>query len=601
MAKQRSEISASDKWNVEAIYPSVNDWEIAFQKSAGQSQRPRWPQITSIRGTLSQGPEAIKKALDLISGLDRELAKLFVYAKSNHDVEITEEKNKTLYGKIFSLLSDFQEEIAWFEPELLSLSDNMIKTALASPILAEYKFHLEKILRIKPHVLSAEQEELLALSSQALQTANKTFSSINDADFKFGKAIDKEGKEHELTHGSYALAIRSQDRVLRKDAFKKYHGVFQSYENTLCELLHGQMHAHYFQARAHKYASCVDAALFPKNIDVEVYHSLVKAVGEGLDALHEYVELRRYLPNIDQLHLYDMYVPIASLPERNIPYSEGENLVIESVAALGSEYQNILQRGLQKEGWVDRYENQHKRSGAYSSGCYDTMPYILMNYKGLLRDVFTLAHEAGHSMHSYLTHKSQPYIYGDYPIFLAEVASTFNEELLMRLMIDRAANKEEKIYLITQKLEDLRGTLFRQTMFAEFELKIHQFVEQSIPLTPQLLKEEYKKLNQKYFGPKVVIDPEALAEWARIPHFYYNFYVYQYATGISAAQALVERVTKGGKAERDAYLTFLKSGCSRYPIETLKAAGVDMRTPEPVKATIEIFRQYVKVLAGLLK
>lgn len=315
-----------------------------------------------------------------------------------------------------------------------------------------------------------------------------------------------------------------------------------------------------------------------------------------MDALHRYVDLRKKVLKLKELHLYDMYTPLVSSFEIKMSYKQAEEIVIESVAPLGPEYQNLLRKGFKEQRWVDRYENQNKRSGAYSSGCYDSMPYILMNYKSILRDVYTLAHEAGHSMHSLYTHTHQPYQYGDYPIFLAEVASTFNEELLMQLMLERANSKEERAYLINSKIDDIRGTLFRQTMFAEFELWLHETAENNIPLTPKLIKEQYHSLNRKYYGKSVVIDKEADAEWSRIPHFYYNFYVFQYATGISAALALSERVLKGGNKEREEYLSFLKAGCSKYPIEILKDAGVDMRSPKPVEAAIQKFDSLVKLL-----
>lgn len=465
--------------------------------------------------------------------------------------------------------------------------------------MTEYRFYIEKIVRVKKHLLSPE-EELMALSAKALQASHKAFSALNDADFKFGTVSNNKGEEAELTHALYGLFIRDQDRSLRENAFKKMHGKYLDYENTLCELINGQIQSHIFNARARNFSSSLEAALFPKNIDTSVYHSLIQAVDEKIGTLHKYVKLREKVLGVGPLHLYDMYVPLTSQVDIRMSYKEAQDIVIESVAPLGNAYQNLLRKGLQEGRWVDRYENKNKRSGAYSSGCYDSMPYILINYKDLLRDVFTLAHEAGHSMHSLLTHQTQPYQYGDYPIFLAEVASTFNEELLMRLLLQRSNSVEEKIFLVNQNIEDLRGTLFRQTMFASFELFLHEMAEKNIPLTPKLLREEYMRLNTKYFGPGVTIDKEAEAEWARIPHFYYNFYVFQYATGISAALALSNRVLKGGKQEQEDYLSFLKAGSSRYPIEILQSAGVDMRTPQPVKAAIQKFDGLVDELERLL-
>lgn len=600
MAKTRSEVLQEDCWNVEAMYPSIEAWKKDFEDVARGNQRPHWPEVASYRGKLGEGEATLKAALDLFFKISRRLSFLYTFAHLRHDEDLTNEEYKTIFSYATAALHDFSQETAWLEPELLALSDSTIKNYLESPVLTEYRFHIEKIIRIKPHVLPPEQEEIMALSGKALQIAHKAFSALNDADFKFGVVLDSQGNERELTHGLYGVYLRDQDRTLRKNAFLNMHSVYDKYRNTLCELLNGQVQAHCFNAQVRKYASCLDAALFPKNIDTAVYHSLIQAVHEGIGELHGYVKLRQRLPGVDKLHLYDMYVPLTPNIEIKMSYSEAEELVIESIAPLGAQYQNALKKGFKEQRWVDRYENENKRSGAYSSGCYDSAPYILMNYRDTLRHVFTLAHEAGHSMHSLLTHQHQPYHYGDYPIFLAEVASTFNEDLLIRLLLERANTKEEKIFLLTQKIEDIRATLFRQTMFAEFELLIHQLAENSIPLTPQSLKAEFRKLNQFYFGESVVLDEESDVEWSRIPHFYYNFYVFQYSTGISAATALAEGVTNGGIVEREKYLNFLRGGSSRYPIEMLKEAGVDMRSSEPVKATIAKFGSLVRELESLL-
>ena len=388
---------------------------------------------------------------------------------------------------------------------------------------------------------------------------------MNNADFKFGTVQDSKGESRELTHATYGLFIRDQDRTLRENSFKKLCGKFEEFQNTLCELLNGRIQEHLFTARARHYPSCLDAALFPKDISPKVYRSLIQTARDNIHVLHEYMALRKQLLGLDQLHVWDLYVPLSGQVDITMDYAEAEQIVVESVAPLGAEYQKLLQDGLSKGRWVDRYENQNKRSGAYSSGCYDSMPYILMNYKGILRDVSTLAHEAGHSMHSLLSRKHQPYHYSDYTIFEAEVASTFNEDLLNRTLLERMKTKEEKIFLLTEQIEDIRTTFFRQTMFAEFELMMHEWAEQDRPITPELLKEEYRKLNQFYFGPHVVLDSPIEMEWARIPHFYYNFYVFQYATGISAALALAEKVVQGANNDRDAYLNMLKSGGSQFP------------------------------------
>lgn len=597
--KTRTEVEKQDCWNVEAMYANFSDWEKELKELGGKG-KPHWPELAAFRGKLREGPIGLKQLLDLLFALSRRLSKVYTYAHLRHDEDITNDRNKVAFNQAMGLYHDFAEETAWIEPELLAIPDAKMEKFLKDPILTDYRFYIEKAIRVKKHSLSEEKEELLALGGKALQVSQKAFSAINDADFQFGFALDNQGKEHPLSHALYGIFVRERDRTLRESAFKKMHGKYLRYENTMCELLNGQVQSHWFNARARSFESCLDAALFPKNIDTGVYRSLIKAVNENLQPLHRYIKLRGKVLGIESMHLYDMSVPLTSEIDIKMSYKEAEEAVVNAVAPLGSEYQNMLRKGLLDQRWVDRYENKNKRSGAYSSGCYDSMPYILMNFKGLLRDVFTLAHEAGHSMHSLLSHKNQPYQYGDYPIFLAEVASTFNEELLMRYLLERCKNKEEKIFLINQKIEDLRATFFRQTMFAEFELFIHEMAEKNIPLTPKLLKDEYRKLNERYFGPSVIIDTEADAEWARIPHFYYNFYVFQYATGISAALALADRVTQGGNKEREEYLSFLKAGSSRYPIDILKSAGVDMHSAGPVNATIKRFDALVGQLETLM-
>lgn len=600
MSKNRSEVALKDRWNVEALYPNLEKWHVELTSLLPQEQANDWPEISKFRGKLGNSPETLKSALETILTLDRQISKLFTYAHLRHDEEITEENHKIAYNKARTLFFDFSCQVAWFSPELLALPEKTIADYLSSPILQDYRFYLEKIFRLKPYTLSSEKEELLALAGKALSAPQKAFSAINDADLVFEPAVDAEGNKHELTHAKYALYIRSQDRHLRKSTFENYHKKFDAYKNTLCELIEGQVQTHLFHAKAKGFKSCLEAALYPNNIDPSVYKSLILAVHEKIGALHHYMRLRSNILKLEPLHMYDLHVPLIADVDMKIPYGVAEEMIIESVAPLGVSYQEVLKKGFKEEGWVDRYENLNKRSGAYSSGCFDSHPYILMNYKEIMRDAFTLAHEAGHSMHSYLSRAEQPYQYADYPIFLAEVASTFNEELLMQTLLKRVKNKQEQIYLINQKVEDVRNTLFRQTMFAEFELKIHEFAEKGVPLTPKLLKDEYRKLNEFYFGPDVYCNEETDIEWARIPHFYYNFYVFQYATGISAALALSEKVLAGGEKERCDYLTFLKSGSSRDPIELLQRAGVDMRTPEPVLAAIDKFDKMVKQIETLM-
>lgn len=601
MVKKREEIAKQDCWNVEALYPNMDVWEKEFVQVSQEGKDPRWPEIEDFMGKLGDGVTTLKNALKLILGITQKLEKLYTYAHLRHDEDTANDLHRNAYARSLGALHDLCKEVSWFEPELLELPENQLKKYLEDLSVSEYRFHLEKIFRQKPHTLSKECEHLMAMSAKALQASQKAFRAINDADFVFGQAKDGEGNPHEITHAQYSVLLRRQDRELRKNAFECYHNKYHDFENTLCELVSGQMETHVFNARARKFNSALEAALFPHNIPPSVYHSLITAVSDNISSLHRYMKLRKDVLKLKELHMYDMYVPLTADLDMVMPYDEARDVIIESVAPLGDNYQKLLAEGLTTDRWVDKYENKNKRSGGYSSGCFDSMPYILMNYKDIIRDVFILAHEAGHSMHSRLSRLNQPYHYADYPIFVAEVASTFNEELLTQKLLKICDKRLEKIFLINQKLEDIRGTLFRQTMFAEFELTMHEMTEKGIPLTPTLLKEQFIELNKKYFGDDVLIDDTIAIEWARIPHFYFNFYVYQYATGISAALTLADIVQNGGASERDAYLTFLKGGCSKYPIDLLKAAGVDMTSPEPVITAIKKFDRLIDELESLLK
>lgn len=583
--KKRQDVAYEDKWNVEALYPSFTSWEEDFNKY--NKNTSSWKKLASFKGRLEEGAETFQEALELKLSLERALEKLYVYAHLRHDEEITDDINKNAYERIASLFSDFHKEIAWFEPELLSLSNELQEKYLAS--CPSFRFYLQKILRFAPHSLSADKEEMLAMAAKPFRSISKAFSALNNADIKFDKILDKDHKEYTLSHGLYQLYLRSHDRVLRKNAFVAMHKKFSELENTMAELIFGQIEKHIFHARVRNFPSALQSALFPHNISEDVYTTLIKTVKKGLPLLHRYIGMRKKALKLSEIHLYDVYVPLVKEINISMSYQEAEQATIDSVLPLGEEYQSLLRKGLKQEKWVDRFENQNKRSGAYSSGCYDSSPYILMNFRGTLRDVFTLAHEAGHSMHSLLSFRNQKYHDASYPIFVAEVASTFNEELLMHHLLKKTTSKEERLFLLNEKIEDIRATFFRQTMFAEFELTLHKLVEEGIPLTPHLIKEKYYALNKEYFGPDIVIDEDIAIEWARIPHFYYNFYVYQYATGISCALALSEKVIKQEKGSADNYLNFLKKGGSQFPIDLLKIAGVDITTPAPIEGLLKKF------------
>lgn len=600
MPISRKDVPEQDRWNLVALYPTFQAWEQELQALVTTDTPPFFSSVSAFKGKLGESSTNLLKTLQAYFEVERKLRKLYTYAHLLHDEESTLEEPKKAYSTITNIYHQFSQETSWMQPEVLGLSDAQLSQYLADPVLKEYHFFLEKLVRLKAHTLSESSEELLALAGQALETPQKAFSAINNSDFKFGTIKNSAGEEKELTHATFGMYLRDSDRTLRQNAFIAMHRQYAAYENSLAEILSGNVQGHLFEARARNYTSCVEAALYPKNIDVAVYTALIEAVHSRVDLLHRYMKLRKKVLGVSELHYYDLYVPLVPSVDFTFSYEEAEELVINSMQPLGDKYVSLLKDGLKTGRWVDRYENENKRSGAYSSGCYDSMPYILMNYKGILRDVFTLAHEAGHSMHSLLSRNNQPYHYSDYAIFVAEVASTFNEEFLMQTLVKRAKTDAEKAFLLNEKLEDIRGTLYRQVSFAEFELFIHDAAEKRIPLTPQLLKDKYLELTRFYYGPDVVLDPEVAIEWARIPHFYYNFYVYQYATGISAALALAEGVRHEGQKATDRYLEFLSSGSSGYPIDLLAKAGVDMRTPQPVRNALDEFASYLDQLEKLL-
>lgn len=582
MAVERVDVSAEYQWDVEALYDSLEAWQRQIEVLQKQEPSLRWADLLLYRGRLKESAATLADFLVQYLDSQRLLEKLYTYAHLRHDEDIAKDVYKQAYAQAINLLHEFRQVFSWVEPEILAIPTTTIDQ---SQQLAPYRVFIEKIIRLKPHTLSIREEELMALAAAALEVSSRTFSSLSNVDIVFPKILDEQGNALELTQGTYQVYVRSQDRVLRQNAFQALHRSFAAYENTLCELIQGEIRNHIFQAKARKFDSSLAAALFPHNINTAVYKNLLATVRAHLPQLHRYMDLRKKILGYKQLHLWDMQVSLVPDVQYDISYEMATDYIIESVALLGNAYQNQLREGLQKKRWVDRYENARKRSGAYSSGCFDSMPYILMNYQGQFQDMMTLAHEAGHSMHSLLSWKTQAYHDAQYPIFVAEVASTFNEELLMRLMVKKGS-KEQQRFLINQKLNDIRNTFFRQTMFAEFELKIHELVEQGIPLTPALLKKEYYTLNQDYFGSAVVIDSEIEIEWARIPHFYYNFYVYQYATGIAAALALVDKVEQEGAQK---YLAFLSAGGSKFPLDLLRDTGADLTKPMLIEAAIARF------------
>jgi len=492
------------------------------------------------------------------------------------------------------------ESASFVRPEVLAIPEAKMREFLAAPELAPHKLSLERLIRFKPHTLSEKEERLLALQIEASQTSHNVFDQLLNADLKFGSIEIEPGRVIELSHGAYSVCLENPNRQVRKKAFHQYYAEYTEHVNTLAATLAGSIRQDVFNARARNHTSARAAALFPDNVPESVYDNLVAAVRTNLPAVHKYYQLRKRTMKLPDVRFYDIYTPILSDFRRQTPWDEGVELVIDALKPLGAEYGKVLAGGLRGR-WCDRYENKGKHSGAFSSGCYDSDPYILMNYKPDVFDhVFTLAHEAGHSMHSHFS-KGQPYQYSNYTIFVAEVASTFNEQLLGRKLLAEAKDDRERAYHLNREIDDIRKTIVRQTMFAEFEKVTHDLAEKNQPLTPDTFKAEYRKLLEAYFGPEFVLDDELALECLRIPHFYRAFYVYKYATGLAAAIALAERVSNGGNAELDAYLGFLKGGSSKDPLDLLRDAGVDMETPGPVNAALARFGTLVEELDGLLK
>ena len=578
MAIKREEQLQSATWDLKKIYQTPEIWELNFQEIFKKADLG-WKELLEGKGKLEEGPKRIEKTLDSYFENSRELEKLYTYAHLKKDEDLANNFFKIMYDKIEALFHDFSHKTAWIEPEILQLKGDIV--------VPKYAFYLKKLFDQKAHVLSTDKEEILALAGQIKSVPQKAFSLFNNADLDFPDVWDEKGEKQELTHASYHKYMKGQDRVLRENSFKTLHQTYHRFENTVAELVAGQVQTHIFTQKVRKYENCLTAALSTHHIPVTVHRTLIETVRENLAPLHEYVKMRKEILGVDKLHYWDLMVPLVKDCDRIFPYEEAVDIVVDSVAILGEEYQERLRSGLKTDRWVDVYENKGKRSGAYSSGCFDSMPYILLNYQGTITDLLTLSHEAGHSMHSLYSNKGQPYQYAHYPIFLAEIASTFHERLTYEHLLTKMTSEKEKSYILNQQIEGIRTTFFRQTMVAEFELTIHELLEKQIPLTPDRLKEEYRKLNASYFGPDLIIDEELTFEYMRIPHFYYNFYVYQYATGIASAYSLVDKVKAEGPKN---YLEFLSSGGSSYPVELLRKTGVDICTKEPLSALISFWK-----------
>lgn len=592
--RRRDEIPEGDKWRIDKIYETPAKWNEELNNLKEEA-----PKLKDFEGKLGN-KEDLKAFLLLNEKLSRKLGKLYVYAHMRSHEDTSNPEMQSLVNKIDPYSAEFSSYTAYFVPEILSLKEGTIENFInEDKDLEQYKIYFEMILNEKPHILSKEVESVLASVSDCLGAPESIYSMLTNSDMTFGEILDESGRKVELSEGNYNSFIKSKDRKVREAAFKLLFGTYKKYENTLATSLSSSIKNFVFESKTRKYNSSLEASLKPNNIPVEVYYNALKTVDENMDALHRYVRIKKKLLNLDEIHMYDLYVPVIECKKEHLEYKDAISLVEEGLKPLGKEYLDIFNKGI-SEGWIDVYENKGKRSGAYSWGSYDTMPYVLLNYNYELNDASTLAHEMGHSIHSYYTRKTQPYIYGDYSLFCAEVASTTNEILLIHHLIEKETDKNKKLYLINQELEQIRTTVFRQLMFAEFELKTHEAIENGESLTSEVLCKMWKDLNIKYFGEDMNVDEEIAIEWARIPHFYSDFYVYQYATGYAAASSFANSILSKGEEAVEKYKAFLKAGGSMYPIDTLKMAGVDMTTAKPLKDTFNRFNELLDMLEEII-
>lgn len=591
---QRSEVPSGYQWNLSKLFASDEEWERGLARLEGMKSD------IEHHKKLSDSKENFLSALAFYADyqfLDERLGN-YAYLRVTED-----EGNSTARGRFARYVgtaTQGQAAWAWLIPALQALPDEFVSSCLEDARFADYRVFLKKLIRFKPHVLSEKEEKLLALQSEANQVAQETFGILTNVDLDFGSVKTDEGARP-LTQSTFASFMRNSDREVRRRAYLKFYNTYEKHKNTLASLYSGSVKLDKYQAQVRGYPSAREQALFPDNVSVSVYDNLVGTINANLPALHEYYELRKRALHLDELRHYDVYVPFVPEKKARHSFEEAVEIVTAALAPLGEEYVSTLKSGV-TGGWVDRYENKGKRSGGFSAGCYAGDPYILLNYKeDVLRDVFTLAHEGGHSMHSWYSVRNNPFLCYSYTIFEAEVASTFNEQLVFRYLYEHASSDEERASLLASRIDDTLATLFRQTMFAEYEAITHAMAEGGQPLTVDSLRGEYRKLLEKYFGPAMKLEKVSDLEGLRIPHFYNAFYVYKYATGISASIALSEGVLHGGSKEREDYFAFLKSGGSRFPIETLKVAGVDMSSPEPVQMACDRFAADVKSLKEILK
>lgn len=591
----RKDVPVEYTWRLEDIFATDEQWEQEFQQI-----QALLPKFSEYKGRLGESAQMLYEALQYRDHVFMRLGKLYAYAHMRHDEDTANSLYQGLETRAEGLYAEAGQATAFIVPEILAMDEDVLHTFLQQyEPLRLYAHELDEMNRQRPHVLSEKEEALLAQAAEVMNASSNTFGALNNADLRFPTITDENGEEVEVTHGRYIRFLESEDRRVRRDAFKAVYDTYRKYENTFASTLSGAVKRNNFFARVRNYRSAREAALSKNQIPETVYDNLIETIHRYLPLLHRYVQLRKRVLGLDELHMYDLYTPLVKQVDMKVTYEEAKDILLKGLTPLGDEYISIVKEGFDNR-WVDVQETRGKRSGAYSSGSYGTNPYILMNWQDNVNNLFTLAHEFGHSVHSYYTRKYQPYPYGNYSIFVAEVASTCNEALLNDYLLKTIDDEKKKLYLLNHYLETFRGTVFRQTMFAEFEHMIHQMAQNGEALTAKVLTEKYYELNKTYFGDGVVIDEEIGLEWARIPHFYYNYYVYQYATGFSAATALSKQILEEGTPAVERYIGFLKAGSSDYPIEVLKKAGVDMTSPKPIEQACQVFEQKLQELEQLL-
>lgn len=590
MGTDRSTIEEKYKWKIDKMYSSKEEIEKDISKVKNLIQ-----EVKEYKGKLSESKENLYKVLNISENASRIVQNLYVYThmKQHEDTRINDNQGRATKTEMLS--TDLGVATSYIVPEILAIEENKLSEYLKDEKLSFYAKYIKDILRDKPHTLSEREEEILAATSELSTIPENVYDMLAYADMEFPEIEDEEGNKVKLSHSNYSLFIKSKNSRVRKDAFEGEFSTYEKYKNTFASTLYGGIKSEIFYAKTRKYNSAIEAYLFSDDVSLDVYNNLISAIDKSIPNLNKYVELKKKFLGLNEIHMYDLYVPLTDKFDMDIPYDKAQDIILEALKPLGEEYLKIIKSAFD-EGWIDVYDNEGKKGGAYSWGSYDSHPYILMSYKNDLNSLFTLIHELGHSVHSHYSRTSQPFLYSDYKIFVAEVASTLNELLLINYLLENSKSKDETIYLLNYYLEQFRTTVHRQTMFAEFEKIVHQRVESGEPLTADEFTNIYYKLNEKYYGKSAIVDKQIGIEWARIPHFYSNFYVYKYATGFSAASALSQQILSEGSTAVDRYINFLKSGGSEYPLEQLKSAGVDMTKKESIEEALNVFAELVNKL-----